>query len=46
MVTMPGTDFMVAYRKVQGVVMKMHGDDRARVTQSEFLARACGAAND
>jgi hypothetical protein len=49
-VTMTGTDFLVAYRKVKGtpglVAAKMHDDPHAKIGLAEFLAQAWSAAND
>jgi hypothetical protein len=49
-VTMPGTDFVVGYRKVKETpgltVSHLHDDPDASIKQAEFLARAWSAAND
>ena len=43
-VTMPGTDFLIAYRMVKDtsglVAAKMRDDSPSKVSQAEFLAQA------
>jgi len=47
-VTMPGTDFCVTYRKPPnepGLIASANSDPNVTVTKSEFKARAWTAAN-
>jgi hypothetical protein len=48
-VTMPGTDFMVGYRKVDRPpwlsVSHLQDDPSAAISQAEFLAKAWATAN-